>query len=237
MLCAEADARAYRAVAVASVAQALELIRRDTFDALLVDLAPGAESAFALLSELKRLSSETEVIVMSERTSMAATIQWFDPDAFAFVRKSDVGQLFAALGRALERRRITMQNRRLVWELQTINEIASGIARSLELTDILTGALQRLMRAMDAAGAAIRLRDRLTDRFEECAKVGPLAVHMAWDTHLPGIPMPSDQAIATRAPVIVEDFAELVGGDPAGLPLRSALSVPMLAGDEVLGTL
>ena len=116
---------------------------------------------------------------MSERTSMAATIQWFDPDAFAFVRKSDVGQLFAALGRALERRRITMQNRRLVWELQTINEIASGIARSLELTDILTGALQRLVRAMDAAGASIRLRDRLTDRFEECAAVGPLAVHTA----------------------------------------------------------
>ena len=60
------------------------------------------------------------------------------------MRKSDVGQLFASLGRALERRRITMQNRRLVWELQTINEIASGIGRSLELTDILTGALQRL---------------------------------------------------------------------------------------------
>ena len=130
-----------------------------------------------------------------------------------------------------------MQNRRLVWELQTINEIASGIARSLELTDILTGALQRLVRAMDAAGASIRLRDRLTDRFEECATVGPLAVHTAWDTYLPGIPRPSDQAIATRAPVMVEDFAELVGGDPTGLPLRSALSVPMLAGDELLGTL
>ena len=155
MLCAEADRHAYRAVAVARVADALELIRRDAFDALLVDLAPGAESAFALLTELKRLSSETEVIVMSERTSMAAAIQWFDPDAFAFVRKSDVGQLFAALGRALERRRITMQNRRLVWELQTINEIASGIARSLELTDILTGALQRLINSFHNAGYAV----------------------------------------------------------------------------------
>jgi two-component system NtrC family sensor kinase len=237
MLCAEADARAYRAVAVPSVGEAVDLIKRDTYDAVLVDLAPGAESAFALLTELKRLSSDTEVVVMSERTSMAAAIQWFDPDAFAFVRKSDVGQLFASLGRALERRRITMQNRRLVWELQTINEIASGIARSLELTDILTGALQRLMRAMDAVGASIRLRDRLTDRFEECASVGPVAVHMAWDTHLPGATRPSDEAIATRAPVIVEDFADLVGGDAAGLPLRSALSVPMLAGDEVLGTL
>ena len=33
-----------------------------------------------------------------------------------------------------------------VWELQTINEIAEGISRSLELDDVLTGALQRLVR-------------------------------------------------------------------------------------------
>src|SRR5215218_937320 len=237
LLIGEADARAYRATAVATVAAAIELIEREAFDALLVDLAPGAETAFALLAELKRRSADTEVIVMSERTSMAATIQWFDPDAFAFVRKSDVGQLFAALARALERRRITMQNRRLVWELQTINEIASGITRSLELTDILTAALQRLVRAMDAVGASIRLRDRFTDRFEECAAVGPIAVHAAWSTYLPGIPRPSDQALATRAPVMIEDFAELVADDVGALPLRSALSVPMLAGDELLGTL
>jgi two-component system, NtrC family, sensor kinase len=237
MLTGEADARAYRATWVPTVAEALQLIRTEAFDAVLVDLAPGAETAFTLLSELKRLSTDTEVIVMSERTSMAAAIQWFDPDAFAFVRKSDVGQLFAVLARALERRRITTQNRRLVWELQTINEIASGITRSLELGDILTGALQRLMRAMDAVGASIRLYDRATNTFEECAAVGPPAVHAAWDTHLPRIPRPSDEAIATRAAVIVEDFAELVGDHDSELPLRSALSVPMFAGDELLGTL
>ena len=90
---------------------------------------------------------------------MAAAIQWFDPDASRSCGSRDVGQLFARSARALERRRITMQNRRLVWELQTINEIAAGISRSLELEDVLTGALQRLVRAMDAVGASIRLRD------------------------------------------------------------------------------
>ena len=45
----------------------------------------------------------------------------------------DIGQLFATVERALERRRMNCDNRRLVWELQTINEIADGIARSLEL--------------------------------------------------------------------------------------------------------
>ena len=87
-------------------------------------------------------------------------------------RKTDIGQLFATLEQALERRRIAAQNRRLVWELQTINEIASGISRSLELTEILTGALQRLVRAMDGIAGSIRLRDRVTDRFEDRAAVG-----------------------------------------------------------------
>ena len=237
VLAAEASARAYRATSVSTIAEALRLIGLEAFDAVLVDLAPGTETAFALLSELKGLSAAPEVIVMSERTSMAAAIQWFDPDAFALVRKSDVGQLFATLARALERRRITTQNRRLVWELQTINEIASGIARSLDLGDILTGALQRLVHAMDAAGASIRLYDPVTNRFEECSAVWPHATDAARLTQLPRILWPSDKAIATRAAVTVEDWAALVGVPEGELPVRSALSVPMFAGDELLGTL
>ena len=237
MLAAEARARGYRAEVVATVGEAIDVLGHDVFDALLVDLAPGADTAFQLRSQLKEHSSDAEVIVMSDRTSMAATIQWFDPDAFASVRKSDTVQLFAALGRALERRRITEQNRRLVWELQTINEIASGISRSLELTDILTSALQRLVRAMDGVSASIRLRDRMTDRFEDHATVGLDFINQFWATRLPGIPRPSDTVIATRAAVVVEDFVELSGVDPVDLPLRSALSVPMMAGDELLGTL
>ena len=53
----------------------------------------------------------------------------------------DLGQLFAAVERAVERRRMNLDNRRLVWELQTINEVAEGIAQSLELDDVLDGAL------------------------------------------------------------------------------------------------
>jgi signal transduction histidine kinase/DNA-binding response OmpR family regulator len=236
MLAGEARARGYRVESAVSVKSALDLVRRDLFDALLVDLAQGADSAFELLSEIRQLSSDTEVIVMSDRTSLAGMIQWFDPDAFACVRKADVGQLFASLAGALERRRITAQNRRLVWELQTINEIASGVSRSLELTDILTSALQRLVRAMDGAAASIRLYDRVSDRFEDRAAVGA-EVEQLWTQYLPGVPRPSDLVIANRAAVTIEDFADQADVDPRDLPLRSALSVPMFAGDELVGTL
>ena len=236
-LASEADARAYRTRVVGAVAEALELFERETFDAVLVDLVPGADAAFEVLARLKAMASDTEVLIMSNRTSMAATIQWFDPDAFAFVRKSDIVQLFAAVTRALERRRITAQNRRLVWELQTINEIASGLSTSLELDDVLIGALQRLVRAMDAIGGSIRLRDDFTGAFATGAVIGPPSLQPVLAGEGPGMPRPSDQVIATRAAVIVEDFAELGGTDARRVPLRSAISVPMLAGTALLGTL
>ena len=237
LLAEAARTRGYRVQMSSTVSRAVALLSGELYDAVLVDLDPGADTAFELLAQLKQLSADTEVLLMSDRVSIPATIQWFDPEAFAFARKSDFRQLFAILEQALERRRITAQNRRLVWELQTINEIASGISRSMELTEILTGALQRLVRAMDGVAASIRLRDRVTDRFEDRAAVGSDSIRRMWTTFLPGVPRPSETVIETRAAVIIEDFAELAGVDPGELPVRSALSVPMLAGDQLLGTL
>lgn len=236
LLVAEASARDYCVREAASIAEAAEVVALDTFDAVLVDLSPGAESAFDLLAQIRSTATDAEVIVMSDRTSMAATIQWFDPDAFAFVRKSDLGQLFAAVSRALERHRITAQNRRLVWELRTINDIASGIARSLELSDVLTGALQGLVRAMNAECGAIRLRDEPGDTFRVRAAIGAGPLHAVLGDEWPDDSRPSDKVIATHAAVIVDDFSAL-SPLAAAQPLRSAISVPLLAGAELLGTL
>lgn len=236
MLAGAAGSRALRAQSAASLTEALRLVEADSFDVALVDLAPGAESAFALLAELKRAAADTEVVVMSDRTSMAATIQWFDPDAFAFVRKTDVVQLFAAVGRALERRRITAQNRRLVWELQTINEITASLTRSLELEDVLTVALQRLVHAMDAVGGSIRLRDEVSGQFEDRVTIGPPGLRF-WPVHGSGARRPSDQVIATRTVAVVEDVAELLGPGAEVPAFRSAISVPLFGGEELLGTL
>jgi two-component system NtrC family sensor kinase len=236
----EAVARSYRATAVGSVDEAIGLIRQDQqFDAVLVDLAPGADAAFELLSRLRQMAADTEVLLMSDRSSIGAAIHWFDPEAFAFVRKSDPVQLFAAVGRALERRRITLQNRRLVWELQTINDIVSGITQSLEIEDVAAVALQRLVGAMGVALGSIRLRDELTGVFELSAVSGSRAVCEHWPERMSGVPRPSDQVIATRAAVTIEDFESLVpaAARAGGLPVRSAICLPLLAGDALLGTL
>jgi two-component system NtrC family sensor kinase len=239
-LAADAMRRSYRADVVGSVSAALALIERDAYDAVLVDLMPAAESAFELRDRLKALTSDTELIVMSDQTSMAATIQWFDPEAFTFVRKTDTVQLFASLARSLERRSITSQNRRFVWELQTINEVGADLTRSLELDDVISVALQRLVSAMDAIGGSIRLRDGVTGIHEPQLVLGPPALRRVLTGGWPGLCPPCDLVVADGAAVIVDDFAEAGGGvGPGGeaLPLRSAIGVPMMAGAQVIGTL
>ncbi|HET7219204.1 MAG TPA: ATP-binding protein [Vicinamibacterales bacterium] len=126
--------------------------------------------------------------------------------------------------------RMTVHNRRLLWELQTINEIADGISRSLELDDVLTGALQRVVKAFDAAGASIRLRDERTGRYEVTASVGPTKLQPFWGGPSTWL---SEQVIATGTAVVVEDMSHQI----AGSAIRSGISLPLMAGDDLLGVL
>ena len=131
--------------------------------------------------------------------------------------------------------RMTVHNRRLLWELQTINEISEGINQSLELDDVLTGALQRIVRAFDAVGASIRLRDERTGRYEMTASVGPSRVQRFWNG---AASWPSEQVIATRTAVVVEDLAPGVSAvNRSEFLMRSGISLPLLAADELLGVL
>ncbi|HEY7501343.1 MAG TPA: ATP-binding protein [Vicinamibacterales bacterium] len=130
---------------------------------------------------------------------------------------------------------VTVNNRRLLWELQTINEIADGVSRSLELDDVLTGALQKIVRAFDALGASIRLRDDRTGKYEVTASVGPLRTQQLWAGSNAWL---SDEVIATRTAVIVDDLKQQnPPGARADQLVRSGISLPLLAGEDLLGVL
>jgi two-component system NtrC family sensor kinase len=238
LLVEAAALRGYLAICATSLAETQAALDGGAFEVALVDLGLGSESGFDVIRRIKSLRPDAEIVVMSATTSLASAIQSYELSAFAFVQKPfDVGQLFAIVERALERRRMTLDNLRLVWELQTVNEIADGIARSLELNTVLAGALQCAVRALGVVGGSIRLKDELTGYYEEKAFVGPGAMRRMWGAVSPTAP-PSDRVISTRSAYVVEDLRGSLPSDFVGeLPVLSALSVPMMAGDELLGTL
>jgi two-component system NtrC family sensor kinase len=232
------EARGYRITCASAFTDAVSALTRSSFDAAVVDLGPGGESGFDAMRLLKERAPDTEIVVVSATTSLASAIQSYDLAAFAFVQKPFAEeQLFSTIERALERRRMNLDNRRMMWELQTINEIADGIARSLELRTVLSGALARLVRALDVSGGSIRLKDERTGAFDQQAMVGHDLLRQLWTGTGPHLLRPSDQVIATNAPFVIDDLARTASIPASDLPVRSAISVPMRAGDELLGTL
>ena len=239
MFDAVALTRGYRVECATSLAAVDRALGRCAFDVALVDLAVGAESGFDVIRRIKEQIPDTEIIVLSAGTSLASAIHSYELSAFAFVQKPfDIDQLFATIERALERRRMNLDNRRLVWELQTINQIADGIARSLELDDVLAGALQCTVRALGVLGGSIRLKEETTGLFIEKAFNGPPAMQDVW-TRLKGEGLPpSERVIRTRTPLVVDDLRTLLPSDEQRpIAALSTLTVPILAGDELLGTL
>jgi two-component system NtrC family sensor kinase len=224
---------------VSSVPAALDAFGGAAFDVAVVDLALGSGTGLDAIRRIKARSPDTEIVVTSAATSLASAIKAYELAAFAVVEKPfDAEQLFATLQRALERRRMNLDNRRLVWELQTINEIVDGINRSLELDDVLEGALQRIVGALDAVAGTIRLRDQTTGALDVRAHVGPATLRQLWTDFGVTVPRPSDQVLASGKAVLLEDLAALVPPQLVpNLPVRSALAVPVMSGDELLGTL
>ena len=226
------------ATCVASPAEARAELDRQGFDVAVVDLPADHEGAVGLLRVISERYPSVAIVVTSASPSVDAAIVSYELSAFRFVPKPyEVDRLLDTLHEAVEHAWKADRNRRLFWELQIINEIADGIAHSLELGDVLAGALQRLQGAFDLTGAAVRLRDELTGNYEVAAVIGNLAVRKMWTDSGGQTSRPSDRVIATRRAVVVEDFADLSGAIPASLPARSAASVPMFVGDELVGTL
>ena len=129
-------------------------------------------------------------------------------------------------------------SQRLLWEVQTINDVADGIAHSLDLTDVVRCALERVCRALDVPNGAIRLKDESTGVFDTVTVIGSEAVRRVWIGNGGHVPRPSDAVIATGEPVVMDDIAALVTDAAAtSLPVRSAVSVPMILRDELIGTL
>jgi len=239
MLTEAAETRGYQVASATSLPEADAALNRDHFDVALVDLKLGAESGLDVIRHIKEQTPDAEIVVMSASTSLASAIQSYELSAFAFVQKPfNIGQLFATIERALECRRVNLDNRRFVWELQTSNQIADGIARSLELDAVLAGALQCMVRAMGVLGGSIRLKNEVTGCFEEKAFVGPRSMQEIWTELKGAVPRPSDHVIASRAPYLVDDLRASLPPHLAGtIPAVSTLSVPILAGDELLGTM
>jgi two-component system NtrC family sensor kinase len=237
-LASAARARGYRTLTAPGLPDARLLMAGDSIEIALVDLGPGCDGLDAV-GAIKEQSPDTEIVVLSAGASVASAIASYERKAFAFVPKPfDVEQLFSTIARAVDHRGVVLANRRLVWEQRLINEIGDELRNLLAPEQLMERVLQRLMRGMGATSSAARLLNPQTGRYDLRVLGARDVVALGWGEDAPVVPRPSDQVLATRRPLRIDDLhAGFDEATRAALSLRSALSVPMFVGGDLIGVL
>ncbi len=112
-------------------AAALELLQTRRFDVVITDIKmPGADG-FEVLSAVKRRSPETEVVLVTAYSTVANAVKAIKKGAYDYLPKPfDPDEMLLLVARALERKQLLDETRRLRKELATAQDHHSFIGRT-----------------------------------------------------------------------------------------------------------
>ena len=120
-------------------AQAIELFKANPCDLVVTDVLMPGLSGLEVLQAIKRHSPATEVVVITAHATLETAIEALREGAYDLITKplADLESLYRVVRRALERRRLSQENRLLVGNLQARNvELKETVARLAAVNEI-----------------------------------------------------------------------------------------------------
>jgi two-component system NtrC family response regulator len=128
----------YRVTTTTSSREGLELVRKEVFDLLLLDIRMPEIDGLAFLREARSISPETEVIIITGYATIEAAVEAIKLGAFDYLEKPvSPPQLLVGAARALERKHLVDLTRRLRSELETRHRIGNVICSSLKMRKVM----------------------------------------------------------------------------------------------------
>jgi two-component system, NtrC family, response regulator HydG len=113
----------FRVELAASAKQGLSLLERQSFDAILLDLVMPDLDGLAALKKIRALDPDVEVIIITGYGTIQSAVESIKAGAFHFLSKPFVpDDLRNLVSRALEKRRMDLENLYLRQELKTKDE-------------------------------------------------------------------------------------------------------------------
>ncbi len=121
----------------ASAEEALAMLRREEFDAVLSDVClPGADGV-ALVEELRANQPDTPVVLMTAFGSIGSAVQAMRAGAFDYVTKPfELEAISVLVERAFERRAIQLENRRLRRARDRSSDVDDLVGESAAIREI-----------------------------------------------------------------------------------------------------
>jgi len=167
------EAQGYHCVPCVNGRAGLETFRKDTFDLVMSDIVMPEMDGMKLLAELRRSDPDVPVIMVTAMHDISIALEAIRAGAYDYILKPfEKDQLYMSVRRALEHRRLVMENQAYQ------NDLEQLVA---ERTQQLSVALQDLEESYDytleALGGALDAKDAETEG--HCQRVTAFTITMA----------------------------------------------------------
>jgi putative nucleotidyltransferase with HDIG domain len=167
------ESRGYRCTAVSNGRAAQEVVRKETPDLVLSDMIMPEMDGIKLLSWMREHDPEVPVIMVTAIHDISTALEAIRRGAYDYILKPfEKDQLFLGVGRALQHRRLVLENRNYQINLQQKVD---------EQTAQLQMAIQQLEQSYDdtleALGSALDLKDAETEG--HCQRVTAFTIEIA----------------------------------------------------------
>ncbi|HEY0670704.1 MAG TPA: sigma-54 dependent transcriptional regulator [Longimicrobiales bacterium] len=128
----------YAVTTTASAREGLELVRKQPFDLILLDIKMPEIDGIEFLREARSISPEAEVLIITGYATIETAVEAMKLGAFDYLEKPvSPPQLIVAAARALERKQLIDLTRRLRSELETRHRIGNVIAASPKMRKVM----------------------------------------------------------------------------------------------------
>ena len=123
-LCGILEDAGYEVIGLERGADALEMIRRSPFDAVITDIKLPDVDGMEILELAKEINPDVAVIMMTGYASVETAIDAVNQGAYAyFVKPVNPDEMKTTIANALKQQRLLLENKRLVENLQRSNRL------------------------------------------------------------------------------------------------------------------
>jgi len=123
-LCAILEDAGYRVVGLEKGIDALKVIRGSPFNAVITDIRLPDVDGMEILEQAREINPEAAVIMMTGYASVETAVDAVNQGAYAyFVKPINPEEMKTAIANALKQQRLSLENKRLVENLQRTNKL------------------------------------------------------------------------------------------------------------------
>lgn len=242
-------AAGYRVFVAKDPFEALDTMKREKIDTILLDVVLPSESGFEMIPQISNINPDSTIIIMTGYASLDSAVEAIRRGAYDYIKKPLKEQeVLHATRKGVERSRLLADNKSLVQrleerlkKLELFERIANAISLTLDLQKLLEKVMDITKSVMGAEACSVLLLDKNTGELVFTVALGEKGEEVKEFRIKPGQGI-AGWVLEHGEPLLVPDvktdgrFYKAVD-DKTGFETRSMIAVPLYVKEKIVGVI